>query len=81
MELLKQHTKKLTTAEIKTLFPLVNGDRDWKISLESHHLIDKIIELWFESQGYDFWHNPFPDVVEWTLTKEKEIEFIYILQK
>jgi len=73
--------KVLTQSEIQQLYPLVNSDRDWKIDVNSHQLVDEIIELWFETQGYDFWDNPFPEVVEWTVTKDKEIEFVYVLNK
>jgi len=78
MSLQKLHTKTLTKDDIEKLYPLVNGPRDWKIDVKSHALVDKIIELWFESQGYDFWNNPYPEVTEWTLTKDKEIVFNYI---
>ena len=75
-----QHKRKhLTKAEIDQLFPLVNGERDWKINVNSYQLVDKLIELWFESQGYDFWNNPFPDVIEWEVTKDNEIIFKYEL--
>ena len=80
MELIEQTEKTLTKFEIKELFPLVNTQGDWQINTNSHELVDKIIELWFETQGYDFWNNPYPEVVEWYLTKEKEIVFKYIKQ-
>jgi len=73
-------SKLLTLAEIQKLYPLVNSERDWKIDVNSHQLVDKIIELWFKSQGYDFWKNPFPEVIEWTLIENKEIQFIYIIE-
>jgi len=78
MELIKQKEKHLTKSEIQELFPLVNRQGDWKIRTDSYELVDKIIELWFETQGYDFWNNPYPEVVEWELTKEKEIIFRYV---
>jgi hypothetical protein len=74
-------SKVLTQWEIQQLYPLVNSDRDWKIDVNSHQLVDKIIELWFETQGYDFWNNPFPEVVEWSISKDKEIEFVYVLNE
>ncbi len=74
-------SKILNQSEIQQLYPLVNSDRDWKIDVNSHQLVDKIIELWFESQGYDFWDNPFPEVVEWSVSKDKEIEFVYVLNE
>lgn len=74
-------TKLLTQSEIQELYPLVNSDRDWQIDVNSHNLVDKIIELWFETQGYDFWDNPFPEVIEWTLNKNNEIEFVYVLNE
>ena len=78
MELIEQKEKHLTKIEIQKLFPLVNRQGDWQIRNDSYQLIDKIIELWFETQGYDFWDNPYPEVVEWELTKEKEIIFRYV---
>ena len=74
-------SKVLTQSEIQQLYPLVNSDRDWKIDVNSHQLVDKIIELWFETQGYDFWDNPFPEVVEWAVSKDNEIEFVYVLNE
>ncbi len=74
-------SKVLTQSEIQQLYPLVNSDRDWKIDVNSHQLVDKIIELWFETQGHDFWDNPFPDVVEWSVNKDNEIEFVYVLNE
>jgi len=78
MELIEQKEKHLTKSEIQKLFLLVNRNGDWQIRTDSYQLVDKIIELWFETQGYDFWNNPYPEVVEWELTKEKEIIFRYI---
>lgn len=78
MELIEQTEKTLTKFEIGELFPLVNKQGDWQINTNSHELVDKIIELWFETQGYDFWDNPYPEVAEWYLTNEKEIVFKYI---
>jgi hypothetical protein len=76
--LAKRHTKKLTTAEIQALYPYVNTGREWHVDENSFELVDKIVKLWFETQGYDFYDNPYPDVVEVVITKEKEIEFTYI---
>lgn len=72
-------TKTLSKDEISELYKNVNTGRDYHIDVNSYQLVDKIIELWFESQGYDFWDNPFPDIVEWELTKDKEIIFKYII--
>ena len=74
-------SKVLTQSEIQQLYPLVNTGREWHIDVNSHQLVDKIIELWFEKQGYDFWDNPFPEVVEWSVSKDKEIEFVYLLNE
>ena len=71
-------SKVLTQSEIQQLYPLVNTGRDYYVDVNSHHLVDKIIELWFETQGYDFWDNPFPEVVEWSISKDNEIEFVFI---
>ena len=73
-------SKVLIQSEIQQLYPLVNTGREWCIDVNSHELVDKIIELWFETQGYDFWDNPFPEVVEWSVNKDKEIEFVYCLK-
>jgi hypothetical protein len=67
----------ITKAEIELLYPKVNdGIRGVYVDLQSHNLVDKIIELWFESFGYSFWDNPYPDVLEWHL-KDEEIHIIY----
>ena len=75
---INQVTKKLTTDEITKLYQFVNKGRDWKINIKTHELVDKIIELWFKSQGYDFWYNPYPEVTEWTIDDNNEITFTYI---
>lgn len=74
-------SKVLTQSEIQQLYPLVNTGREWHIDVNSHQLVYKIIELWFETQGYDFWNNPFLEVVEWSVNKNKEIEFVYVLNE
>jgi hypothetical protein len=79
MSLQKQHTKILTQKEIQNLYPLVNSGRNWHIDINSYELVDKIIELWFESEGFDFWNNPFPEVIEWSVSEDKEIKFVYVL--
>lgn len=76
--LIQQKEKHLTKSEIEKLFLLVNRQGDWQIRVNSPQLVDKIIELWFDEQGYDFWRNPYPEVVEWELTAENEIIFRYI---
>ena len=80
MELIKKHSKTLTTEEIRALYPLVNDcHRGTYVDETSWQFVDKIIELWFEEQGYDFWDNPYPDVVEWEITKDNNLVFSYIL--
>lgn len=71
-----QH-KKLTKREIESLFSRVNTGRDYYVDPSSHHLVDKLIELWFESQGYDFWHNPYPEVERWEVNEVGEVDFWY----
>lgn len=78
MGLLKQKEKHLNKKEIEELFPLVNKNGDWKINIDSYQLVDKIIEIWFQTQGYDYWENPYPEVVEWEVTNEREIFFKYV---
>lgn len=78
--LINQKEKHLTKDEITNLYKLVNKPGDYHVRTDSYQLVDKIIELWFESQGYDFWNNPYPEVIEWELTKEKEIIFKYIIE-
>lgn len=73
--------KVLTQSEIQQLYPLVNSDRDWKIDVNSYQFVDRIIELWFETQGYDFWHNPYPEVVEWSVSKDNDLTFVYVLNE
>lgn len=77
-ELIKRLTKTINQTKIQELYPLVNGPRDLHINVNSYQLVDKIIELWLEEQGYDFWDNPYPEIIEWTVTKEKEIIVTYI---
>jgi hypothetical protein len=67
MSLIQQHTKHLIKADIQRLYKKVNHPVDWQINVKSYQLIDKIIELWFEEQGYDFWNNLFPEIVAWEL--------------
>lgn len=81
MSLIITKTKHLKADKLKQLYKKVNRPNDWKIDVKSHALIDKIIELWFEEQGYDFWDNPYPEVIEWKLSKEKEIIFTYVEQQ
>lgn len=52
--------------EVERLYQKVNapGDRRPHVSSNSWQLADRIVELWFEEQGYDFWDNPYPDVEE-----------------
>lgn len=68
--------KLITRKEIQELYPLVNSKRDWYVDEHSFEFVDKIIEKWFESKGYDFWDNPYPEVLEWKII-DKEILFIY----
>lgn len=63
-ELIKPQTKTLTKPEIDELYKLVNQPGDWKIDVNSYELVDKLIELWFKSQGYDFWNNPYPEIAD-----------------
>ncbi len=72
---LKHHT--LTKNDIERLFAKVNTGRDYYVNVKSHALVDKIIELWFQSQGYDLWDNPYPEVEEWSTTVGGEINFTY----
>jgi len=73
--------KVLKRHEIEQLYQHVNTGRRWAIDVKSHDLIDEIIRLWFEQQGYDFWQNPYPEVVEWSISKENEITFVYIIEE
>lgn len=55
-----------------------NGDR-YHIKLNTHQYVDRIIELWFEEHEYDFWDNPYPEVIEMSYTKESgELTFTYL---
>lgn len=78
-ELLKVKTQIISKKEAEELFQLVNVGRDIYVDPKRPEFIDKIIELWFEERGYDFWDNPFPDVKEWSVNRETgEITFNYI---
>lgn len=72
-------TKVLSNDDIQHLFQKVNNGRKWHIDVDSYRLIDEIIELWFETQGYDMWVNPYPDVLESSLSTDGQLEFTYQL--
>jgi len=76
-ELTKQYTQALSQEEVSELYKKVNNDGKWYVSPKSYLLADKIIELWFETQGYDFWNNPYPEVMEVAIKKDNGIEFTY----
>ena len=76
-ELQKVHTQKLSHDEIEALYQLVNTGRDYYIDPNSPQFADKIIELWFETQGYDFWSNPY-EVTELSIGKDGSMEFKYV---
>jgi len=76
ISLTKTYTKTLTKDEVQRLYLSVNKPGDWQIDVNSHELADKINELWFKEQGYDFWNNPYPDVTEWSLDNN-ELTFTY----
>lgn len=78
VNLIVEKEKHLTVSEIQELYQDVNKPQDWQINVNSYKLIDKIIELWFEKQGYDFWINPYPEVTQWELLKDNEILFKYV---
>jgi len=71
-------SKTLTQSEIQKLYPQVNDSDRYYIDVNSYQFVDRIIELWFETQGYDFWDNPYPEVTQWSITKDNEVEFVYI---
>lgn len=77
-EIIKPVTVFLTNEDIQKLYPYVNTGREYHVDVNSYELLDKIIELWFQTKGYDFWQNPYPEVTEMTLTKDKEVEFTYL---
>jgi hypothetical protein len=77
--IVKQISVKITNQEIQHFYQFVNSPNDYKIDVKSYQLIDKIIELYFNSIGYDFWNNSYPEVVETHINKNNEIEFVYIL--
>ncbi len=80
-ELVKTKSQVLTKEDIIKLYSSVNRDIDYKIDVNSDFaFVNKIIELWFNEQGYDFWDNPYPKVTEMKVTKSKEIEFVYIIK-
>lgn len=70
----------ITKEEIEKLFPQANTGRRMYVDPRSHQFVDEIIELWFQSKGYDFWDNPYPDIIEWEVNKDNEIKVTYICQ-
>ena len=77
-ELQKVYAQKLSHDEINALFHFVNTGREYYVDPNSPQFLDKIIELWFDTQGYDFWKNPYPEVTEVAIEKDGSIEFKYI---
>lgn len=72
-------TQTLVQADIEKLMPEINTGREWYIDPESYQFIDKVIEMWFRTQGYDYFDNPYPDVIEMISNSEKgELTFKYI---
>ncbi len=73
-------TVTLTKEKIAELYKKVNGTRDWKINEDTQELMYEIVDLYLEELGHTFWDNPV-DVVEYSLSKDKEITFVYTLLK
>lgn len=69
-----QHHK-LTKSEIESLFIGVNTGRRYYVDTTSHRLVDELINLWFESQGFDFW--TCPEVERWEVNEVGEVDFWY----
>lgn len=69
-------SKTLTHEEIEVLHASVNDGSRYYIDPSSVQYADRIIELWFEGQGYDFWNNPYPEVTEWEF-KNGNLTFKY----
>jgi hypothetical protein len=67
----------ISQAEVQELFPKVNQGRDTYVDPKTQQFVEKIIELWFQTLGYDFWNNPYPDVEEWSCPKTGGIDLSY----
>jgi len=71
-------THRLSQSDIKNYFEKINNSTTWYVNIKSAQLVDKIIEYWFRDNGYDFWNTPYPEVIEWQVTRNNEIIFKYI---
>lgn len=69
----------ISKEEVERMYQKVNvpGDRRPYVQTNNWKLVDRIIEIWFEEQGYDFWDNPYPEVEEVQLPKEGGILIKY----
>lgn len=69
----------ITKEEVQRMYEKVNvkGDRRPHVDTRSWKLVDRIIEIWFEEQGYDFWDNPYPEVEQTELPPEGGILIKY----
>jgi hypothetical protein len=76
-EIQKTKTVTISNAEIQQLYPQANTGRRYYVDTNSHQFVDEIIELYFDSKGYDFWGNPYPEVTEWRVVNN-EIIMTYI---
>ena len=76
-EIQKTKTVTISKAEIQLLYPQFNTGRRYYVDPNSPKFVNEIIELYFDSKGYDFWNNPYPDVTEWSVVND-EIIMTYI---
>lgn len=76
MDLEKSTRVELTHEQVESLYQKTRGQR-YAINENSLELLLKIIELYFESKGYDFWDNPPPDLEEYGYGENDGIWFVY----
>ncbi len=79
-ELLKTTTVTVTKEDIQKLFEVFetrNGRTKHYVSPQSGAFWTAIEELWFDTQGYDFYDNPYPDVLESALNPDGSLTITY----
>ena len=79
-ELDKSMTATISKEVIEKLFEVFearNGRTKHYVSPQSGGFWTAIEELWFDTQGYDYYDNPYPDVIESTLNQDGSLTIIY----
>lgn len=56
----------ISEEDINRLYPYANDGRKWYVDPKYPKFTDRIIELYFEEKGHDFWD--MPEVDEWEVS-------------